>query len=286
MLPHNGSSLERLYASPRSREEEKNNTQRTTQPRAAQPGTHFSNNPLTSAENEEEFSFQHRMESQSNIPEYNESEEAVEESGPLHEDQISETASILTLHISQQDHPVSPSESQKETEGVPINYIPASEENKVDRAKTAPSRPCTELEELRASKQFLNLEAAAIAGSQLIERSDSKFDLDSMEGQQNCKKFLQELEKLFDSFKAHSCSRKYRSKFSQAYKVLYKENTICYLTEILDSAQEGFHYLWVNSEKYEFSPHVLKAAEELFSFFCNIKHIIRNVYNRYLFQYF
>ena len=34
-------------------------------------------------------------------------------------------------------------------------------------------------------------------------------------------------------------SRDYRSTFSQAYKVLYKEGELSYLTEILDSAQEG-----------------------------------------------
>jgi hypothetical protein len=120
-----------------------------------------------------------------------------------------------------------------------IQFTPAQEELKGNRAKTAPPRPLTELEELRASKQFLNLEAAAIAGSQLIQRSDSKFDLDTPEGQRNSKAFLQELENLFDAFKVPSAPRTYRNKFSQAYKVLYKENTLCYLTEILDSAQEG-----------------------------------------------
>jgi hypothetical protein len=34
-------------------------------------------------------------------------------------------------------------------------------------------------------------------------------------------------------------SRSYRQHFSQAYKVLYKEGELSYLTEILDSAQEG-----------------------------------------------
>jgi len=34
-------------------------------------------------------------------------------------------------------------------------------------------------------------------------------------------------------------SRDYRKEFSKAYKFLYKEGDLCYLTEILDSAQEG-----------------------------------------------
>lgn len=263
-----------------SREEEKGNHHIRPQSNIPPIDPYALNNPQNSPENEEEFSFQHRQELQSHLAENNESEVPHEESEPRREDGISENASVLTLNLSQPENQGSHVEPQQEEEA--IQFIPASEEMKGDRAKTAPPRPWTELEELRGSKQFLNLEAAAIAGSQLIERSDTKFDLDTQEGQQNCKKFLQELEKLFDSFKARYTPRKYRNKFSQAYKVLYKDDTICYLTEILDSAQEGFPYLWVNSEKYEFTQAVLKAAEELFSFFCNIKHIIRNIYNRYI----
>jgi 3-oxoacyl-[acyl-carrier-protein] synthase III len=75
-------------------------------------------------------------------------------------------------------------------------------------------------------------------------------------------------------------SRKYREQFSKAYKVLYKEGSLCYLTEILDSAQEGFPYLWVNGEKYVFSQDVLEAGRKLFQQFKMIQQIIRNIYER------
>jgi len=39
--------------------------------------------------------------------------------------------------------------------------------------------------------------------------------------------------------KIETSSREYRKGFSRAYKYLYKEGYLCYLTEILDSAQEG-----------------------------------------------
>jgi hypothetical protein len=62
--------------------------------------------------------------------------------------------------------------------------------------------------------------------------------------------------------------------------VLYKDGKLCYLTEILDSAQEGkkldinvfvaFPYLWVNGEKYVFSKEVIEAGKELFNSFCRI----------------
>ncbi len=39
--------------------------------------------------------------------------------------------------------------------------------------------------------------------------------------------------------KIKTAGREYRKGFSRAYKYLYKEGYLCYLTEILDSAQEG-----------------------------------------------
>ena len=62
--------------------------------------------------------------------------------------------------------------------------------------------------------------------------------------------------------------------------MLYKEGSLCYLTEILDSAQEGFPYLWVNGEKYVFSQEVLDAGRKLFQQFRIIQSIIRNIYER------
>jgi hypothetical protein len=100
---------------------------------------------------------------------------------------------------------------------------------------------------------FTNLEQAAVCAVQIVQRNDQKFDLDSYEGQNSCKKFLGFIEKLCDSLKIKSQNRTYRKTFSNAYKVLYKEGKLCYLTEILDSAQEAFPYLYVNGEKYVFS---------------------------------
>ena len=41
------------------------------------------------------------------------------------------------------------------------------------------------------------------------------------------------------SLSAKTVSRQYRNDFSKAYRILYKDGSLCYLTEILDSAQEG-----------------------------------------------
>jgi hypothetical protein len=50
-----------------------------------------------------------------------------------------------------------------------------------------------------------------------------------------------------------SSSRDYRKDFGRAYKYLYQEGNLCYLTEVFDTAQEGIQCLWVNGEKYSFS---------------------------------
>lgn len=83
---------------------------------------------------------------------------------------------------------------------------------------------------------FTKLEQAAVCAVQLVQRNDLKFDLDSYEGQNSCKKFLYHVEQLCESVEVKVQNRSYRKKFSNAYKVLYKEGKLCYLTEILDSA--------------------------------------------------
>ena len=114
----------------------------------------------------------------------------------------------------------------------------------------------------------------------LKQRSDEKYDLDSEDGQRTCKRFLNQLERLCEVFKTNCATRSYREQFSKAYKVLYKEGALCYLTEILDSAQEGFPYLWVNGEKYVFSHEVLDAGKKLFHQFRLIQNVIRTLYER------
>ena len=65
------------------------------------------------------------------------------------------------------------------------------------RASTAPARPINEAEEFKWSVQFVNLEKAVWYSNRLIQLTpDGKFDMDSEEGSEFCKKFLEHLEKL------------------------------------------------------------------------------------------
>ena len=150
------------------------------------------------------------------------------------------------------------------------------------RVSTAPARPLTELEEFRRSSDFLLLEDSAQAASQMPVRAGNKFDLDTEEGQRCCKKFLARIESLCSAFKVETASRQYREEFTSAYKVLYQEGSLSYLTEILDSAQERIPHLWVNGEKYVFSNEVLEAGESLYKSFTKLQQKLREVYNKVL----
>ncbi len=108
--------------------------------------------------------------------------------------------------------------------------------NEVARPSTAPIRSVKHVEQFKMTPGFTSLEQAAVCAVQLVQRGDLKFDLDSQDGQGSCKKFLCFIEKLSESVEAKCSNRSYRKKFSNAYKVLYKEGKLCYLTEILDSA--------------------------------------------------
>ena len=68
------------------------------------------------------------------------------------------------------------------------------------RISTAPARPLTELEEYKRSTDFMILEQAVITSTQILQKSDQKYDLDSPEGQKTCKKFLSLIEKLADVY--------------------------------------------------------------------------------------
>jgi hypothetical protein len=65
------------------------------------------------------------------------------------------------------------------------------------------------------------------------------------------------LEQLFLALKLIPKARDYRDKFSKAYKNLFEQKggprNLCFIYEIIDSAQQNYRYLWVNGEKYVFS---------------------------------
>lgn len=106
------------------------------------------------------------------------------------------------------------------------------------RAKTAPVKICKSLEEFKRSTMFLMIDRAISSLSSFMSSCDFQFDIESSEGQSACKAFFMCVEDLHVNLGCKTACRDYRNNFSKAYRVLYKDSKLCYLTEILDSAQE------------------------------------------------
>lgn len=150
-----------------------------------------------------------------------------------------------------------------------------------ERSRSAPARFLSYVEGLRDSRKFFVLEAAAIAAENLIFRPDEKVDLDCSIGTVNCKSFLVKVESLVAALNVSFVDRSYRDEFSLPYRTLYSEDSLCYLTEVLDSAQEGLPFIVLNSEKYIFSSTVITKGNELFFTFVFLKELIKDSYNLY-----
>jgi hypothetical protein len=148
-----------------------------------------------------------------------------------------------------------------------------------ERTKSAPPRFLGYIESLKDSRKFFILEAASIAAENLIFRPDERVDLDCSIGTVNCKSFLMKIESLVSAFNIPFVDRCYRDEFSLPYRTLYAEDSLCYLTEVLDSAQEGLPFIVLNSEKYIFSSTVLTKGNELFFVFIALKELIKSAYN-------
>ena len=130
----------------------------------------------------------------------------------------------------------------------------------------------------KKSSQFKILESTYYNANKL-NMIEGKFDFESNDGNEICRQTLQQLEQLILSFNIKISNRDYRKKFTKAYIFLYQDNSLGYLTEILDSAQEGTPYLFVNGEKYIFSKEVIERGNQLFISFCSLIMLITDDVN-------
>ena len=119
-----------------------------------------------------------------------------------------------------------------------FDKVPSFNENYLFRAKTAPVKNCKSFDDFKKSTIFLLLEKALNSASVFLGHYDLQFNIENPEEQVACKTFLSCVEDLHTYLCCVSANRDYRLTFSKAYLILYKESKLCYLTEILDSAQE------------------------------------------------
>jgi len=190
----------------------------------------------------------------------------------------SEANTAVTLYYPKHDDIFLPASTREDiTVQRKFRLTPAS--IKHSRARSAPPASLTSFQAFKGSKEFLKLEETTRCINELIYKDDGKIDLDTGEGHNAGKRLLYSIEELMHSFVIPCNDRKYRDKFSQPYKILYTNYSLCYIVEILSSAQEGYSYVIVNSEKYIFSSNVLRAGEKLFACFETLKDFIKDVYN-------
>ena len=74
------------------------------------------------------------------------------------------------------------------------------------------------------------------------------------------------------SFGLKGENREYRKKFTKAYFYLFEKKKLCFLTEILGSAQEATPYIVVNGDEYNFSNEILETKHD--SIWINVENII------------
>ena len=135
-----------------------------------------------------------------------------------------------------------------------------------------------EVKLFKQSSWFAHLQEAIYLYDKMDKRADNpdKFDIESENGQKAWSIFLKAVKNLCTSLGIQRSERNYIDKFSNAYKILYKEDNTVYLPEIFDSAQEGYSHLWVNGEKYVFSEDVLNSGETLKKNFHGLKKNLEN----------
>ena len=135
-----------------------------------------------------------------------------------------------------------------------------------ERSLSAPLQLLNELQEFKYSPTYINLEKAFLYANGLnLFKVEGHFDIESEEGGEICRKFLRQIENLMRNLGVKGESREFRKKFSKAYYYLFEDGELCYLTEILDSAQETSPFLIVNAERFSFSSAVIFSVIPVFT---------------------
>ena len=143
--------------------------------------------------------------------------------------------------------------------------------SKQERVLSAPSTALNDFEKFIQSPQYINLEKAFLYANNLfLLKGENNFEIGTEEGNEVCHKLLNQIECLMTSMNIKGENRDYRKKFTKAYFYLFEENKLCFLTEILDSAQENTPFIIVNDEQYNFTQEVLDFGNELFNSFCSM----------------
>ena len=157
------------------------------------------------------------------------------------------------------------------------------------RKNSAPLHLINEFQEFKYSSQYMSLlKAFTYSNNLILIKGEDRFDIDSASGAKACKKYLNQIELLMTSFGLKGENREYRKKFTKAYFYLFDKKKLCFLTEILGSAQEATPFIVVNGDEYNFSSEVLDYGNLLMNSFCSliitINDIVKKIRNELFFN--
>jgi len=142
--------------------------------------------------------------------------------------------------------------------------------NKIGKISiTSPNKNINNFQKFIKSQQYSDLHKTFLCANKIFKlKGDNNFEIGTDEGNEICQEFLNQIEVLMKSLEIKGHDREYRKKFTKAYYLLFEENKLCFLSEILDSAQENTSFIVVNEEKFYFSDEVLNYGNDLFVSFC------------------
>ena len=136
-------------------------------------------------------------------------------------------------------------------------------------SSSSPNKNFNNYQKFIKSQQYSDLQKTFIYANKIFRlKGENNFEIGTDEGNEICQEFLNQIEVLMKSMEIKGNDREYRKKFTKAYYLLFEENKLCFLSEILDSAQENTSFIVVNEEKYYFSEEVLNCGNDLFVSFC------------------
>lgn len=92
---------------------------------------------------------------------------------------------------------------------------------------------------------------------------EGRVETQSEAGLSACGAFLEELVQTAQTLRLEKAPRSYRAAFTVNYRALFPDETRSYRVDVLEASAEQYAVIWVNGDKFEFSPEAIRRAEML-----------------------
>ena len=108
---------------------------------------------------------------------------------------------------------------------------------KLDQISSSPiNKNYNNYQKFLNSPQYSDLQKTFLYANKIFRlKGENTFEIGTDEGNEICQEFLNQIEVLMKSMNIKGQDRTYRKKFTKAYYLLFEENKLSFLSEILDS---------------------------------------------------